>query len=241
MAVMLERHKLMYVGPTKTGSTTITHWLIQLGARKGMRQAGVRHRVPDGGVPEGWVLAVSVRNPYTRVPSAWAALRRKRKTGLGFERWLREEYGRKRNWKSGFSANYTTMAEHLRPVIDAVRFVVRLESLEADLRGLADEMGIGWREPSQWRRNATREEFRKVGLSGAEAALIRDKSMEDFERFGYSLEPVNERVRDNGEPTCVLGCYKPVGPSVDDLFHEGEGFERSDDGTARRIRSPVGG
>jgi len=136
-------------------------------------------------IPSDKVIAVSVRNPLTRVPSMWSYLKRRNKTHLDFDQWLVESYGKRRRGWSGWSPLYTTMVEHLRPILARIEFVIRVESLWVDVKNLWRWLGIEWMEPSTSKLSCTPDSL-KFELTAKQRQIIQTKSSDDFEIFGYS-------------------------------------------------------
>lgn len=185
MTLILPKHRIAFVGACRTGSTTIADWLCRCRYGANRAHGGAKlHTIKD--LPDGYFNVISVRDPYTRVPSMWSYLKLKNKTDMCFTEWLDNVYGSGMRPGSRWAPLRTTISEHLRPMLARIDFVIHLETLETDLRRLAAKLGLRWRRLGTPRK-VTPEAFKVTGYDDAVKGMIVDKSKEDFRRFGYPI------------------------------------------------------
>lgn len=176
---------VLYIRIPKAASNSVRRWFDDAGHRP-----QVMHNRPLPLFGSSRYVTVSfVRNPYTRIESAW-----------------RDKVVRGGHSLDGLGDGQPSFAEfvdriadvdpakvnpHVRPQTLLIGkanpdFLGRVERMQLDLEQLATHLGI--RAPNLTRGNSTPSTASRSGVSDLTHAQLADLYAEDFTRFGYSQD-----------------------------------------------------
>ena len=187
------KYSFVYIDPLKTGSQTLD---------KFFRRMGGKHLVYDSNLdkhrryitePElqSWNLCASVRNPYTRAYSLWNMDRTKKITHHGirldsFENYMEDIIDLCEKNPDSDSLNvyrYYSCNQYLKPFDIPDKFIIKMETMKADLERLGFNTGRSLPIRNIGKYNGIKS--RKDAESPAFIDLVNQWAGSDFKKYGY--------------------------------------------------------
>lgn len=192
-----DSHRLLYLAPPKTGSTTVGHVLRQAPFYGYQQALGTQHNTIWDDRYRDYYIFLSVRHPYTRAVSFWR---------YGCKRALEHDCGWRDAFRQWFNAGLPNVAGffripdladtlrgmwrcswHCEQVPRPIDKLVRFERFAADL---AEIESVNLRTLPHLNPGVpSNRPWHSFLESSAEAVeLIQEFWAEDFDRFGYTRD-----------------------------------------------------
>jgi len=183
--ILIPELKVLYIRVPKAASNSLKHWFEALG-----HNPEIVHNRPLPVLGAQRYTTISfVRNPYTRISSAWRDKVERGGHSLGGLGDGRPSFAEFVDRLA--HVDMVTVNPHVRPQSLLLKtnpdFLGGVETLQADLDRLALQLGV--ESVGVSRRNSTKGTAPISTLSDETRARVAELYADDFARFGYPIDP----------------------------------------------------
>ena len=178
--------KALYLRTAKTGSNTIVMWgtnQFEITDSRTKIDSHENKTLIENHFKQKNVLFYSIRNPYERAVSSWALCisANWKDKSFTFENFLDLDFSTIDNLL--MLTHVQPLTDYLGPWANKVDFIIRLESLNSDLKNLAEKLQFPYKNPIY--QNKGHYNRSKDYLNADNKKKIENKFKADFEFFGY--------------------------------------------------------